>query len=203
MQPFPGAKVGGVWAMLVMAVIAMAILVAATRASRVVFKDSVFPGPAEKATTAFTQPFNLSGNQNVQVRAYCNLRNTWAYVAGDLLNEETGALESFELPIEYYEGYSGNEHWSEGNRQKKVFLSAPAKGRYSMRLEVQWEKPGDAPVLVEVREGVFRFSHFLFALIAISIPAIFNGARAWSFERQRWQDSDYNPYSSGSSDEEE
>ena len=50
---------------------------------------------------------------------------------------------------------------------------------------------------MEVREGVFRISHLMFAILAISIPAIFTIFKAWSFEMNRWKDSDYNPFGGG------
>lgn len=198
LQPYPGSKVVGMWVMFLIVLIAMAIVVGASRTMRVVFNDAVQQGPVDSAArpnaTAFTQPFNLSGNQNVEVRANANMENSWVYVSGDLLNEETGALESFELPIEYYSGIDGGESWSEGSRSRKVHISAPPKGRYVMRLDVQWEKPGTAQVHVEVREGVFRISHLVLAIVAVSIPAILSMVKAWSFDMNRWKDSDYSPY---------
>jgi hypothetical protein len=188
-----------------MVLVAAAILIAATRAGRVVFRDNVMPAQSERATdgsvsrpvaSAFTKPFVLSGNQNLEIEAYCDLSNSWAYVAGDLLNEDTGAIESFELPIEFYEGHDGGERWTEGRRKRNVFISAPPQGRYSMRLDVQWERADLAPVAVEVREGVFRWKHLIFAFVILSLPGLVNLVRAWSFEVQRWKNSDYSPYAS-------
>lgn len=179
-------------------ILATAMIISVSRTKRVVFRDAVLQGAVDSSArptaTSFTEPFLLSGNQNVAVRASANMENSWVYVSGDLLNEQTGALESFELPIEYYSGYEGGESWSEGSRTRKVLISAPPKGRYVMRLDVQWEKPGTAPLYVEVHEGVFRISHLVLAIVAVSIPAILSMVKAWSFEMNRWKDSDYNPY---------
>jgi len=198
LQPYPGSNVIGMWMMFLGLILATAMLIGVTRAKRVVFKDVVRQGPVDSSGrptgTSFTEPFLLSGNQNVEVRAGANMQNSWVYVTGDLLNEETGALESFELPIEYYSGVDGGESWSEGSRSRKVLISAPPKGRYVMRLDTQWEKPDTAPVSIEVREGVFRISHFIMAIVAVSIPAILSVFKKWSFETNRWKDSDYSPH---------
>ena len=59
--------------------------------------------------------------------------------AGDLINEETGLVQSFDLPIEYYFGTDGGESWKEGSHQETDYVSSLPAGRYTMRLEAQWE----------------------------------------------------------------
>ena len=112
------------------------------------------------------------------------------------MNVDTGAVESFELPVEYYSGSDSDGSWTEGSHDKFVYISAPGKGRYALRMDVQWEKASGPPVTIEAREGVFRWTHFLVALVAITIPTVLTGLRARAFEIQRWKDSDYSPYSS-------
>jgi hypothetical protein len=146
----------------------------------------------------------LSGAYNVWIDGAADVSNSWVYVAGDLFNEAKGTLQTFELPIEFYSGVDGGERWSEGSRDRDVHLSRPEKGTYVLRLETQWE-PGKTPppLHVEVREGVFRWLHFLLALIAISLFPIFAVIGQVSFESKRWQDSTYNPYAALQSDDDD
>jgi hypothetical protein len=61
-----------------------------------------------------------------------------------------------------------------------------------MRLEAQWdEKTTPPPVMIVVKEGVFRWTHFILALIVITIPAIFLGFRRGRFESARWADASF------------
>jgi hypothetical protein len=120
------------------------------------------------------------------------------------VNEGTGRLESFEMPLEYYHGVSDGENWSEGKRRRRVYVSAPPKGRYTMRLEAQWERgKNPVPLHLIVREGVFRWSHFWLAALALSILPFFALVRRLSFESKRWKESSHSPFGQFSSEEDD
>lgn len=212
-QPFRGAKLGGPWAIMLLLLLATAIFVGVTQPRRAVLAQTydlaaaVQPESApENARVLFSEPFDLSGEKNVEVRAESGLSNTWLYLAMDLVDDATGRLQSFELPLEYYSGVDGGESWSEGSRRRSLVLSHPPRGRYVLRVEGQWE-PGKPPpaVSVRVREGVFRFSHFLLALLAISVFPGMALLRQISWESQRWKDSAHSPFGelTASGDDEE
>src|SRR6185369_7458024 len=117
--------------------------------------------------------------------------NSWVYVVGDLVDEATGELESFDQPIEYYSGVDGGESWTEGSRRTTVHLGAVEPGRHVLRLEIQRDPHlGHAASLdVVVRQDVFRLIHLGYALLAIGLPGLgFLFGRLW-FERRRWRDS--------------
>lgn len=208
MQPPIATNTAKLWSMFVIAIAVVAILVAATRANRILYNGQITvpatadwsaPASRQVTNTVTTPEFDLPGGQNVQITAFAPVYNHWAWVGGDLVNVNTGTIESFELPVEYYAGVdSDGSSWSEGSRKKFVYISAPPKGRYAIRFDAQWEKADGPPISVEVREGVFRWVHLLAALIAITIPTVFTGLRARAFEVQRWKDSDYSPYASRS-----
>jgi hypothetical protein len=144
----------------------------------------------------FTDQFELSARQNVRVSGSANVSNNWLYVAGDLINEETGLVQQFELPIEYYFGVDGGESWSEGGTQDAAYLSSLPAGRYTMRLEAQWEnwnQPVPPQLTVKVEQGVPRFLNLLLLLLALSAIPIFVAIRHASFEGRRWKDSEFKP----------
>jgi hypothetical protein len=155
--------------------------------------DTTPPATAGKETSRviFTKPFQLAGGKNLQVIGYSNVNNAWVYVAGDIVNDATGQIESFDLPIEYWEGYDGGEHWSEGSRGRGVFIPALPAGTYTMRLEAQWDGNTKPTVQVELKEGVFRWSRFWLALFLISVPAVLLSLRRGSFESRRWSSADF------------
>jgi hypothetical protein len=211
MQPYKGGSPFRVWTKLLMALVFMALVLAVTRSRREVVNETFdFSAPAadaqsgdwdpnapkaENARVIFTKPFTLSGGKNLEVDAYANVTNNWMYVAGDLGDEKSGLLEAFDLPIEYYEGYDGGEHWTEGDRRQRVYLAALPAGTYTMRLEGQWDaKSSPTPVHVVVREGVFRWSHFLAALVLITLPALYLLQKKFVFESARWEESQFSQF---------
>lgn len=221
MQPYTGGSPFRSWAVLMALLLVLAIFLAVTRSRNEVL-DSTFDFSIPQAATStsgdwdtssksensrviFTTPFTLKGGRNVEIIGTANVQNNWMYVAGDIGDEtSSGLLQPFDLPIEYYEGYDSGEHWTEGSKTQRVFLSSMPAGTYTMRLEGQWDaKSSPTPVHIVVREGVFRWSHFLWAFILITVPALWIGMKRIAFENSRWQESQFTPMGTvreGSSD---
>ena len=146
----------------------------------------------ENSRVIFTKPFTLSGGRNLRIEGSSEVENSWISVSGDLFNEQTGLVEPFDLPIEYYHGVDGGESWSEGSKSVSTVLSSLPAGSYVMRLEGQWpEKTTPGKVEIRAREGAFLWSHFFLAFWAITIPALFAGYRGVTFENARWQEASY------------
>ncbi|MCA1618128.1 MAG: DUF4178 domain-containing protein [Acidobacteria bacterium] len=160
---------------------------------------------AEKTQVIFTDPIELSGGRNIRVSGQApNVDNNWLYVAGDLIDEQTGLVQQFDLPMEYYHGAEGGESWSEGSREQADYLPALPGGRYTMRLEAQWENWNQAAppqVRVRVEQGVPRVVNLILVLVALSLIPLIALLRHFSFERRRWADSAFNPYDSGDGDD--
>lgn len=202
LQPFTGAKLGKPWLLFTGLLLLVAIAIGVTRPRRVVLEQTydfgtvpAVEGAPENARIVFTDPFPLSGEQNIHIAGESNVSNSWLYVVGDLVSEATSARSTFELPFEYYSGVDQGEAWKEGSRRRSVFLPKPGAGSHVLRLEAQWERGRVPPMLrLRVREGVFRWPYFLAALIAISILPFFAALRHLSFETQRWKDSAHSPF---------
>jgi len=163
------------------------------------------PTPRAAATTVresegtqviFTEPFEVRGRQNIRVTARSNVDNNWLFVAGDLINEETGVVQQFEIPLEYYYGVEDGESWKEGDRDKSTYLSALPGGTYTMRLEAQWEgrRAGVPRFSILLEQGVPRFLNLFLALLALSAVPVLVLIYHIMFEHRRWADSAFNPY---------
>ncbi|HYY93734.1 MAG TPA: DUF4178 domain-containing protein [Pyrinomonadaceae bacterium] len=219
-QPWPHKKIYAYWGLLLVAAFFAGLVALATAPRATVFTQNYTfqPNPtptpgatpaspdadsgSEKTQVVFTDPLPLKGRRNIQVTGRANVENNWLYVEGDLINEETGLIQQFELPIEYYYGVEDGESWSEGDREQTVYLPALPEGRYTMRLEAQWENWNQnvPPQLsVRVEQGVPRLWNLLLVLIVLSVVPVLMAFRNFSFERRRWADSAFNPY--GGSDE--
>lgn len=160
-------------------------------------------GGTEKTQVIFTDPLELAGGRNILVTGSANADNNWLYVAGDLIDEQTGLVQQFDLPMEYYQGFEDGESWSEGSREQTDYLPSLPAGRYTMRLEAQWEnwnQPTPPQVRVRVEQGVPRLLNLLLVLIGLSVIPFFAMLRHFGFERRRWADSSFNPYDSGDGD---
>jgi hypothetical protein len=216
MQPFPGSTLAGPWLLMLALLIATAIFLGVTLPNRTVHDRTydlatatVPEGAPPNGRVLFSAPFELTGRHNVQVRAEAAspLDNSWMHLSVDLVDEAAGTMQSFEMPLQHYSGVEDGERWSEGNTRDNTFLSRPGKGRHVLRVEAQWEVGKPAPaVRLTVREGVFRLTHFLLALIALSILPLLALIRKVSFESQRWKDSANSPFgdlTGGGDDDEE
>ena len=160
------------------------------------------PGAGDQRLV-FSEPFELTARRNVDIGLRVAVDNSWVFIAGDLVNEATGELQTFERELSYYSGFEGGESWHEGSRGAHLYMPAVAPGRYLLRLEVL--QPPEAKVdqiAVTIRQGVFRFVHVIIALILVAVPGLILALWQWWFERRRWKNSDYAPGGLGGGDDE-
>jgi hypothetical protein len=171
--------------------------------SKDVFEQTVTfqPLPNEDGTQVFfSQPFDLAGRRNIRITGQAAVDNTWVYLEGDLINDETGAVQSFPIDISYYYGVEDGESWTEGSQTDSAYSSAMPAGRYVLRLEGQWERwQQPATVQVKVEQNVLHGFNLLVALIVISIVPVLMGIYHIGFERRRWSESMFTE--SGSDDD--
>jgi nitrite reductase/ring-hydroxylating ferredoxin subunit len=149
------------------------------------------PLPNEDGTQVFfSDPFQLEGRRNIRVVGESPVQNTWVYLEGDLINDETGVVQSFPIDISYYQGVEDGEAWSEGGQTDSAYTSSMPAGRYVLRLEGQWERWQEpAVVTVKIEQNVTHGINLLVALIVLSIIPVLMGFYHISFERRRWSES--------------
>ncbi len=158
-----------------------------------VFPDSVtsYLGP-EQGQAIVTDEFELEGGKaNVEVTVTIgNLSNSWCEVEGYLRNKETNKVYEFRIPIEYYYGYDEEGHWSEGDRRSSKVINLVPGGKYEVVAQFY---PGQYPLDWElsVRRDVPIASNFLIILAIISLPVLYLGFMANSFNKKKWADSDF------------
>jgi ssDNA-binding Zn-finger/Zn-ribbon topoisomerase 1 len=199
-QPFLHKKVYKYWGLLLLATFVMGMIVLATGSRAKVFEQTFALQPvanSEGTQVLFSEPFQLKGHKNIRVTGRSNVDNTWLYVEGDLVNNETGDVQTFSLPVEYYHGIDDGESWSEGSQSPSTHLSALPEGQYVLRLEAQWERwQQPAALSVRIDQGVPRVLHLFLAMLFISIIPVMVALYQFSFARRRWADSDYSPFGS-------
>lgn len=192
-QPFAYGGIYPFWAAFAAVVVLLGLTLFATASRKPVYQDAfslqTFPNEVE-GQVLLGGPFALEGGDNVEIEARAAVDNAWLWIDGDLYNEETGVVQGFSIPLEYYHGVEGGESWSEGKQHRAVFLSALPAGNYSLRLEVHGDMRNPPLTLqLRIRQDVPRVLHWFVALLAVSIIP---GAIAWyhrQFERKRWEES--------------
>jgi hypothetical protein len=210
-QPWVGTNPKHVFLRALVAVAALLVLYIAfsTAGSRTIHRQAIAipptaaPGAPEAAV--FAGPMFVPASSNLQVKVEAPVTNNWLYLEGALINDETGAVDEFDLEVSYYSGYDSDGSWTEGSRTEARYIPTVPPGRYTLRLEPHWQAGPGAPgsYALTVTSRVPRFYHaFLAALALLAWPA----ARLWSyfrFETQRWSESDHPWVESGDDDEDE
>lgn len=193
-QPYPHKWIYKYWLIfLAVAILAGFVMTVAAGSTREMFSQSITLAPlpnADGTQVFFSEPFELAGRSNIRVSAESPVDNSWVNLEGDLINDETGLVQSFPIEISYYHGVDSGESWSEGGRADSAYSSALPAGRYILRMEGQWEKwQQPAPLNVKIEQNFTNGFNFLLALIALSIVPVIMLIYHISFERRRWSES--------------
>ncbi len=207
-QPYKHKWVYKYWLLFVgILLLAGIIMFAVSGSEKEVFKQTVTLAPlpnADGTQAFFSEPFELAGRRNIKIIGESPVQNTWVYLEGDLINDETGVVQSFPIDISYYSGVEDGESWSEGDRSDSAYTSAMPGGRYVLRLEGQWEKWQEpAVVSVSIVQNVTHGFNWLIALIALSIGPILMIIYHISFEHKRWSESMFSSSGSGDDDDDD
>jgi hypothetical protein len=203
-QPFTGSfyYTWGFLPFLGLLFVAFVMMFASGLTSTVLSEQITLP-PMTNASTAqaaFSQPFPIKANRNIQITATAPVSNSWADLDVDLVNDQSQEVESVNVPIEYYSGVDDGESWSEGGQQQDATLSSLPAGNYTLRVEgtwQDWQKP--MPVTVKVEQNVSRGVNFCCAGVVLLIVPLLALFRKWTFERRRWSESMFGSVSSGDS----
>jgi len=205
-SPWRGA-VGPVWvaAGVAAAAIFVAFVFLSALGGQTVHRQRVSlpPGVAFSApeATVFAGPIFVTHEGNVQVKVEAPVSNAWLYLDGALINEETGAMDEFDMEVSYYHGSDSDGSWREGSTTATRYVPSVPPGRYLLRLQPQWEN-GHEPSGYDltVRSRVPRFSYALLAMLAVLAWPVFATWRWFRFEVARWSESDH-PWVSSSQEE--
>jgi hypothetical protein len=209
-QPWEGANPKQVFLRAVLAVAALIVLFIAmsVAASKTIHRESIsFPDHARSGapeSAIFAGPIFVTAGSNVEVKVNAPVSNSWLYLEGALINEETGGVDEFDLEVSYYSGVDSDGSWSEGSTTASRFVPAVEPGRYTLRLAPQWGDSAKPPsgYTLTVYNRVPRMWHaFLAVLALLAWPAL----RLWKylrFETQRWSESDHPWVESGGEDDE-
>ncbi|MGE3807807.1 MAG: hypothetical protein AB7K24_24350, partial [Gemmataceae bacterium] len=212
-QPFPYKNVYTTWKWLMLAACVIGALFLFMSKDKKVYEQT-FSLDRTQTTQKLVgnEGFELHSRSNVYVYAEADVENSWAFVIGEIVNDESQEVQPFMMDVSYYHGVDGGESWSEGGRSSSSYVSAQPTGKYKLTLSVErggnaapavfptatgsTVQTGPSRLTIRIEEGVFHWANFIWLLVLLSLPAGLMAIYHFHFETQRWQDSEYNPYSS-------
>jgi hypothetical protein len=155
----------------------------------------------QQAPEATTPVFKLDKDMsNLRVAFTTSVDNSWWFVSGELVNDDSEQSFPFERTCEYYSGVDDGESWSEGSPRNDFIISSVPKGSYHLNLDVEsGGYPGSAPpqqYSVVVTENVPTFQNYFWCLLLVSLLPLGQWFASRGDEVQRWGQSDFSPYES-------
>jgi hypothetical protein len=151
-----------------------------------------------------TSVFDLKGHpSNVEVAIETDLNNNWAYFNLALINADTGQAYDFGREISYYTGKDSDGTWTEGKKEDSVVLPEVPPGKYYLRVEPEMDAAAKADInyIISIRRDVTTLFFFFIGFAAILIPPIVVTIRSATFEKRRWDQSDYSGGAGGGGDD--
>ena len=189
--------------LLLLVLLVVQVLTVARAANRQVLSAAYLYHAGATNPATVSQPFVIDGGQQaVEVRMQAPVDNNWLELGVDVVNADTQqAVASFEQGIEYYHGYDeGN--WSEGSPSQRRLVPGLSPGRYHLVIDASADPAiAEMPFTVTVVRDVPVWSNFWLGLGLLLVYPLYCWARAYTFERARWLDSDFSPYLSSGNDD--
>ena len=188
---------------------AVMMICSITMGQREVFKQNYSFTPGSGEASFVTPVFTLEGRtSNLELTTFTNLDNNWAYISFALINEQTGQAMDFGRELSYYHGRDSDGSWTEGAKEDSILIPAVPAGRYYLRVEPEMQTapsypPRAVPTAairyeIKLRRDVPWNMPFILGFVVLLLPPLLRTIRSYSFEHNRWQESDY---ASSSSDD--
>jgi hypothetical protein len=127
--------------------------------------------------------------------------NSWFELTGTLVNVATGAEYTLEKGVEYYQGVSEGESWSEGSSSATGYLSEIPQGTYYLQINGNGER-GLSSYLdarqadrfsLEIKYDVSNDRNLWYCLLALLILPAIHFIWVLMIEKKRWENSPLTP----------
>jgi len=203
-QPNPAAHGMGKVMRIALAALALAIVfqvITAVRAHSNAMNVGTYTfdksKPAEQVYGPFTfdEPFSLN-----ELTAQAGVDNSWVELDCTLVNTVTGETREFGNAFSYYHGSDSDGAWSEGGTPDTSLVTSIPAGTYNLVVEGASGDDHDQriqqSVSLSMKRDVVPWQNFWLVVLAIVAYPAYLAFRRYSFEKQRWSESDFSPYSS-------
>ncbi len=156
----------------------------------IILAISIFYGGKEVAkgtfyTNKFATEFQSSGNHILEIDLVTSANNNWAYYNIDIINSSGKLLYSIGKEISYYHGYEGGEYWSEGSRDTSIYIKSPPKGKYTLKVSVEWKRP--LATALSLKDGVVRSIYFVILAVLFGVLSLIYPIAKYSYNAKVWK----------------
>lgn len=167
----------------------------------------------EQNKTLITPEFELKKEiADIVIELNTPVDNNWLEADISLINKANEQTIQVAAGAESYSGVAEGvedgerwtEHWREGDPNQRIHIPSVPGGTYYLAVTTA-AGPGIATMdyTLRVVRDVLPFSNFMIAIAAVSVFPLIARWRRSAFEKERWSNSDFSPYSSGGSDDDE
>jgi len=188
------------------ALLLIQILYAGSAARKAVYRGDFRFVPRQTNATVVTPPFKVEGGmQALRVDLGARVSNSWLELNVDLVDaHDRKVVASFVAPVEYYFGSDSDGAWEEGSPNDTEVLPSVPGGEYYLVIEPSGSlSVPEIPFHLTVTRDVPVWLNFwLSAAVLLAYPGAL-AVRGFLFEHARWSQSDYSPYGSSSSDDDD
>ncbi|PZR26364.1 MAG: hypothetical protein DI535_14685 [Citrobacter freundii] len=156
--------------------------------------EKTYPIPDSTNTASIvTEKFHLDKwSSNLEFYIEAGVNNSWFELNATLVNTDNGKEYSLEKGVEYYEGYSEGEHWTEGSREGTVYLTKIPAGNYFLQLQGTREAPvsyAASPIssfFIRIKYDVPTYRNLFWSIALLLIWPFAVGYMNHQKEANRW-----------------
>ena len=190
-----------VWSVALLFLLAIQMFGKTFKPAHFVSSQELTVTPAGIADLEIAKLSNLSGSSHALIELLSNINQTWMTVNVRVVPDGSLAAPThvFEKELSFYSGYdSDGENWSEGDQRAEFLLNGLPKGEYRVLLTASNEPGRTAYLTARVVLAPTIWSNFWLALFLLTLPPVWLTFRSRSSERNRWRESEYNPFDDSS-----
>jgi hypothetical protein len=155
--------------------------------------------PADHAQETVFGPLHFDAHRSLnELNAYSPLDNSWVELDYALVKKGTGESFEFGNAMEFYSGRDSDGAWSDGSRSASTLLSSLPQGDYDLVVDSASGNssgaPPPQPIQLSLTHDVAPWRNFWLACAVILAYPLYLMYRRLIFERERWSDSQFDPY---------
>jgi len=125
----------------------------------------------------------------LRVRVYSNVSNSYRDFMLSLYDVNGKRVYNTEFEISYYYGVEDGESWSEGSKEKDIYIRLKKMGKYRLII-TQYGFKKYMVNKITVYDGVLRYGNFIFLLIVSVIGMLIYFVAYIQYKNRLWSDED-------------
>jgi ribosomal protein S27E len=136
-----------------------------------------------------------SSARMLQIKHQTDLNNNWIEITATLVNKDTGEHRQGTSAVSYYHGRDSDGAWSEGSRHETMSFRHVPAGYYYLMIEHE-KGVFEVNDTISVIRSPRLWSNYILCMIALLFFPVTSLFKNLGFEKKRWEESDYSPFPS-------